>query len=106
MAQRYGLDVNARNQAINEAINQRNMPMSEMSTFMSGSQPVNPNFIGTPQGSIAAPNFAGMQAANAQAQNLGNMNAFNQQTASAQGNRAGLFNILGSAARGYKWGQS
>jgi hypothetical protein len=78
-----------------------------MSTFMSGSQPVNPNFIGTPQGSIAAPNFAGMQAANVQAQNLGNMNAFNQQSASAQGNRAGLYGLLGAGTKalGYKWGQ-
>ena len=111
MAQRYGLDVNARNQAINEAINQRNMPMSEMSTFMSGSQPVSPSFIGTPQGSIAAPNFAGMQAANVQAKNLGNMNAYNQQLASAQGNRAGLYSLLGTGANigagvgsGWKWG--
>ena len=108
MAQRYGLDVNARNQAINEAINQRNMPMSEMSTFMSGSQPVSPSFIGTPQGSIAAPNFAGMQAANAQAQNMGNMNTYNQQLATNRANTQGLYSLLGSGAdayAGYKWGR-
>ena len=101
MAQRYGLDVNARNQAINEAINQRNMPMSEMSTFMSGSQPVSPNFIGTPQGSIAAPNFAGMQAANAQAQNMGNMNTYNQQLATNRANTRGLYDLLGAGANAY-----
>jgi len=107
MAQRYGLDVNARNQAINEAVNQRNMPMSEMSTFMSGSQPVNPTFIGTPQGSIASPNYAGMQAANASAQNMGNMNNYNQQVASNRANKQGLYSLLGSAGNayaGYKWG--
>ena len=108
MAQRYGLDVNARNQAINEAINQRNMPMSEMSTFMSGSQPVNPNFIGTPQGSISAPNYAGLQAANTSAQNMGNMNTYNQQVATNRANKQGLYDILGTGAgaAGYKWGTS
>ena len=105
MAQRYGLDINARNQRINEAINQRNMPMSEMSTFMSGSQPINPSFLSTPQGSIAAPNYAGMEAANASARNASSMNTFNQQTASAQANRQGLYDLLGTGAGavGYNW---
>ena len=101
MTQRYGLDVNARNQAINEAINQRNMPMSEMSTFMSGSQPVNPSFLGTPQGSIAAPNYAGLQAANASAQNMSNTNTYNQQVASNRANTQGLYSLLGAGANAY-----
>ena len=111
MAQRYGLDINARNQAINEAVNQRNMPMSELSTFMTGSQPVSPSFLGTPQGTIEAPNFAGMEAANVQAKNLANMNAYNQQMASNAANRQGLYGLLGTGAKigagygsGWTWG--
>jgi hypothetical protein len=100
MAQRYGLDVNARNRAINEAINQRNMPMSEMSTFMSGSQPVNPSFLSTPQGSIAAPNYAGMEAANASARNASSMNAYNQQQAGNRASTQGLYGLLGAGVGG------
>ena len=107
MQQRYGLDINARNQAINEALNQRNMPMSELSTFMSGSQPVKPTFVPTPQGNIAAPNFAGLEAANASAQNAGAMNAYNQQLASNRANTQGLYSLLGAGtnAVGYNWGK-
>jgi len=107
MQQRYGLDVNARNQAINEALNQRNMPMSEMSTFMSGSQPVKPTFVGTPQGNIAAPNYAGLEAANASAQNSSAMNAYNQQLAGNRANTQGLYSLLGAGtnAVGYNWGK-
>jgi hypothetical protein len=113
MAQRYGLDINARNQAINEAIRQRNMPMSELSTFMSGSQPVNPNFLNTPTGSIAAPNQMGMEAANMQAQNAFNRNNYNQQLATNRSNTEGLYSLLGAGAglagrtyggTGWTWG--
>jgi hypothetical protein len=106
MTQRYGLDINARNQAINEAIRQRNMPMSELSTFMSGSQPVNPNFLNTPTGSIAAPNQMGMEAANMQAQNAFNMNNYNQQLATNRSNTQGLYSLLGAGTKavGYNWG--
>ena len=100
MQQRYGLDINARNQSINEALNQRNMPMSELSTFMSGSQPVKPTFVGTPQGNIAAPNYAGLEAANASAQNASQMNAFNQQSANSRASTQGLYSLLGAGVGG------
>jgi hypothetical protein len=106
MAQRYGLDVNARNQAINEALNQRNMPMSEMSTFMSGSQPVKPTFLSTPTTTVAAPNQAGLEVANMNAQNAYNMNTFNQQQMTNRANTQGLYSLLGTGAEqvGYNWG--
>jgi hypothetical protein len=68
---------------------------------MSGSQPVNPNFISTPQGNISAPNYAGMQAANASAQNMSNTNTYNQQVASNRANTQGLYSLLGAGANAY-----
>ena len=103
MAQRYGLDINARNQAINEALNARNLPMSEMSTFMSGSQPVKPSFLSTPTTTVTAPNQAGLEVANMNAQNMYNMNSYAQQQANNRANTQGLYSLLGAGAENLKY---
>lgn len=47
----------ARQQAIQERVMQRQMPINELSAFLSQSQLTPPQFANTPQTSIAAPNF-------------------------------------------------
>jgi len=85
----------AQQQALAEAIQQRQMPLNEITALMSGSQIQNPQF-GAYQGTNvqAAPLFAATQAKGQAEQNL-----YNQQVASANANTAGLYS-LGSAAIG------
>jgi hypothetical protein len=85
----------AQQQALAEAIQQRQMPLNEITALMSGSQIQNPQF-GAYQGTNvqAAPLFAATQA-----KGQAEQNAYNQQVASSNANTAGLYS-LGSAAIG------
>jgi len=90
----------AQQQALAEAIQQRQMPLNEITALMSGSQIQNPQF-GAYSGSTvqAAPIFAGTQAQGQFEQNL-----YNQQVASANANTAGLYSLGGAAAGGAAYG--
>jgi hypothetical protein len=85
----------AQQQALAQALQQRQLPINEISALISQSQIQNPQF-GAYQGSNIAPapiaNAAGQTAAY-------NQNLSNQQTASANQNLGGIFG-LGSAALG------
>ena len=107
MARMYGLETSGRDRDINEILMQRNQPLSELASFMSGSQPQSPSFVPTPQGQVAAPDFMGAQYASAGAQNAASQNAYNQQMGSYNANLQGLYGLGGSAigAGGYAWGQ-
>ena len=85
----------AQQQALAEAIQQRQMPLNEITALMSGSQIQNPQF-GAYQGTNVAttPIFAATQA-----KGQAEQNAYNQQVASSNANTAGLYS-LGSAAIG------
>lgn len=106
MARMYSLESNARDRAINEALMERNQPLSELASLMSGSQPTGPSFVNTPQGQIAAPDFMGAELANAQMQNQLNQSNYQSQME----NRGGLGSILGPMAQfagatsAWKWG--
>ena len=83
----------AQQQALAQAIQQRQMPLNEISALMSGSQIQNPQF-GAYQGSnvAAAPIFGAAQQQNQNAQNN-----YNQQVAQQNATTSGLFQ-LGAAA--------
>lgn len=112
MARMFGLESSARDRLINEGLMQRNQPLSELSAFMSGSQPTGPSFLPTPQGQIAAPDLMGAQYASAGAQNVAGMNTYNQQMAARNANMQGLYGLGGAAAGntgytsggGFSWG--
>jgi len=105
--QQYGFETTDRDRAINEMLMQRQQPLSELSAFMSGSQPTMPGFIAAPQGSVAAPDLMGAQYASASAQNAANQNAYNQQMGSYNAGLQGLYGLgaAGIGAVGYNWGR-
>ena len=107
MGRMYGMETDARDRSINEILMQRNQPLAEMATFMSGTQPNAPSFLPSPQSQVAAPDFMGAQFANANMLNAANQNSFNQQSAGYRGNVAGLAGLGGAGlqAAGWNWGR-
>jgi hypothetical protein len=85
----------AQQQALAQAIQQRQMPLNEITALASGSQIQNPQF-GAYQGSnvAASPIFGATQAAGQTAQNN-----YNQQVATQNTNTAGLYSLAGAGAR-------
>jgi hypothetical protein len=59
MSGMYGLESAARNSAINEMVQQRQIPLNELLALASGTQVQGPQFVGTPQTGIAAPDIMG-----------------------------------------------
>jgi len=109
MANQYNLQSTVRDKAINELLMQRNQPMNELSALMSGSQPTNPSFVPTPQGSVGAPDYMGAALASANSQNAANQNTYSQQMGSYNNNLSGLYGLGGAALGGwgrggFKWG--
>jgi hypothetical protein len=51
-AQQYGLETSGRNQAINEMVQQRQIPLNELAAMLSGSQVQGPSFVNAPQTQI------------------------------------------------------
>jgi hypothetical protein len=85
----------AQQQALAQAIQQRQLPLNEITALMSGSQIQNPSF-GAYQGSNVAP----APIANATAQTgQYNQNMYNQQVGSQNAQNAGLFSFGGQAVR-------
>ena len=86
--------INGRQNAVQEALTQRNQPLNEIGALMSGSQVSMPTFgAGTNQPSVPTVDYAGLVNTNYQNQ----MQAYQQQQAQRQSTLGGLFG-LGSAA--------
>lgn len=64
----YGLERQQRDAAINELIQQRQIPINEISALLSGSQVQGPQFLNTPQSQINPANLEGAINANYQGQ--------------------------------------
>lgn len=85
----------AQNQALVQALQQRSLPLNEITALMSGSQISNPQFQGYQGNQISpAPVMQGVQA-----QNAAQMGAYNANAAQANNFNNGLFS-LGAAAVG------
>jgi len=87
------LVLTGRNQAVSEAIAQRNQPINEVIGLTSGTQLQTPGFTNTPQSNVSGTDTAGI----AQAGYANNYNAWLQQQNQQQQLLGGLFG-LGSAA--------
>jgi hypothetical protein len=83
----------AQQQALAEAIQQRQLPLNEITALMSGSQIQNPQF-GAYQGATVqpAPVFQATQA-----QGMFDANTYNQQVSQANANTAGMYSLGGAA---------
>lgn len=114
-AQGIGLDMTANNQGFNQALQggqfgntaqgqmlaqalqQRALPLNEITALMSGSQIQSPQFQGYQGANIApAPIMAGTQAQGQAAQNI-----YNQQVGQSNAMTSGLFSLGGAALGGY-----
>lgn len=94
MAQQYGIEANARQQAIDEMLKQRSVPINELAAMLSGSQVQNPSFVGTPQTQVGQTPVAD----SAYASYNGQVNNYNQQLAQQNAQTQGLYSLLGTAA--------
>ena len=84
----------AQQQALAQAIQQRQLPLNEITALMSGSQIQNPQF-----GAYQGANVQAAPIANATAQQGAyNQNLYNQQVATANEQNKGLFSLGGSGA--------
>ncbi|NTB01071.1 tail fiber domain-containing protein [Agrobacterium tumefaciens] len=79
------LYLTGRSQALSEAYAERNQPLQEISSLLSGAQVQNPQFNSTPQASVAGVDYIG--ASN---------NNYNAQVSAANAKMGGLFGLLGT----------
>ena len=83
----------AQQQALAQALQQRQLPLNEINALMSGSQIQNPQFGAYSGTNVApAPTFAATQA-----QGAFDANTYNQQVAQQNANTAGLYSLGGAA---------
>lgn len=89
------LALGGRAQSVQEILAERSQPLNEITALMSGSQVSQPNFVGTPQSSVAGTDYAGMvrDKYNADVQQQQMKNANNQAL------MGGLFGLAGAATK-------
>ncbi|HAC57209.1 MAG TPA: hypothetical protein DCF73_02495 [Rhodobiaceae bacterium] len=97
MGQRFNMEALARDRAINEMIQQRQIPLNELAAMMSGSQVQNPNFVGTPQTQVGQTPIAD----SIYASYNGQMNAYNANLQNQAANNQGLYGLLGAGANAF-----
>ena len=85
----------AQQQALAQALTQRQLPLNEISALMSGSQIQNPQFAAYQGQNIAPPPIANATAQ----QGAYNQNLYNQQVGTYNTNVAGLYNLGGAGVR-------
>lgn len=95
MSRMYGLESNARDRAINELIQQRQLPLNETLALLSGTQVQSPQFVNTPQTSLPQTPLAESIYNSYQ----GELNNYNQGVARANANTQGLYSLLGAGAK-------
>lgn len=90
---RNQLLLTGRNQAVQEALLERNQPINEIIGLASGSQVQMPQFGGTPQTGVAGTDIAGIT----QGAYNGQLNAYNQQMGQYNSTMGGLFGLGANA---------
>jgi hypothetical protein len=95
MARMYGLQTNARDRAMNEMVQQRQIPLNELAAMLSGGQVQSPSFVPTPQVQMQPADIMGATYGSYNAQ----QNAYNQQMQNQRANTQGLYSLLGAGAQ-------
>lgn len=103
MARMFGLESTARDKAINEMVQQRQIPLNELAAMLSGSQVQGPQFVSTPQSQMAPADIMGATFGSYN----GQMQGYNAQIANQAAQTQGLSGLLGSGlmAAGFRWGR-
>jgi len=91
------LYLSGNNQAFQQALAQRDLPINEISALMSGSQVSQPNFVSTPSTNVAGVDYTGLVNNNYNQQ----MQQYNTQMAQNNAMMGGLFGLGSAAAYGY-----
>jgi hypothetical protein len=81
----------ARNQYMNEQYAQRNQPINEISSLLSGSQINNPNFVNTPNNQIPTTDVAGL----INTRFSQDMDIYKQESANQNALMGGIFGMMG-----------
>lgn len=104
MAQQYGLERSARDSAINEMAQQRQIPLNELAAMLSGSQVQGPTFVSPQTAQIAPADIMGATYASYNGDN----GVFGTNVGAQTANNQGLFSLLGSGAMagGMAYGKS
>ncbi len=89
--------LNGRQQAVTEALTERNQPINEITALMGNSQVSQPNFTNTPTPGVAPTDYIGAQQQSLNQQNVG----YQAQVAQQQGLMNGLFGLGKAAAGGW-----
>lgn len=97
MGQRFNMEALARDRAINEMIQQRQIPLNELAAMFSGTQVQAPNFVSTPQTAIGQTPIAD----SIYASYNGQMNAYNANLQNQAANNQGLYGLLGAGAKAF-----
>lgn len=93
--------LSGRGQAVQEALTERNQPINEITALLSGSQVQAPNFVNTPQTSVAGTDYSG----NVYRSYQGQMDAWKQQQASNNAMMGGLFGLAAAPFSMFRMGR-
>lgn len=93
-SQDYGLQQSARNQAINEMIQQRSIPLNELAAMLTGNQVQNPSFVNTPQSTINPADIMGATYGSYNGQNT----AYGIKAQQAAQSNQGTMGLIGTVA--------
>lgn len=94
MSQQYGIDSNARQNALNEMVTQRQIPLNELTAMLSGSQVTPSSFVNAPQSQIGQTPLAD----SVYASYNGEMNQYQSDLASSNAMWNTLGNLAGTGA--------
>lgn len=95
MSRMYGMQTNARDRAMNEMVQQRQIPLNELAAMLSGGQVQSPSFVPTPQTNMQPVDVAGLTYGSYNAQ----QNAANSQRQANATQNQGLYSLLGTGAQ-------
>lgn len=101
MSRMYGMQTNARDRAMNEMVQQRQIPLNELAAMLSGGQVQGPSFVPSPQVQMQPADIMGATYGSYN----GQVNAANSQRQANAAQTQGLFGLLGNAAMAsaYAW---
>lgn len=94
MSRVFGLESAARNALINEAVQQRQIPLNELAAMLSGTQVQGPQFVNAPQTGVAPTDVIGATFGSFN----GDQNNFRIQEDARLRQNQGLFSLLGAGA--------